>query len=217
MKRTVTAVLVGLGMLAISASHAAAVQMTGGFAIAGPFQWTNNAGVMVPLPSTATSIDFNKDGATTNTGTFNFITGNGDFTAASLGATSGVIKDFSFTGPGSVAFPLPPILIFELIGGLTFDLTSITMFSANDAAPSLTIVGAGVFHKVGFDDTPGVFNFSGQFIPGAGEATFSFSASNAAVPTVPEPGTLILLGSGLLCTGLAWKLGWTKKAAVTAA
>jgi PEP-CTERM motif len=102
----------------------------------------------------------------------------------------------SYAGPGNAAFPVPAILTFESIGGLTFDLTAITYVNADTSGQgSLTIAGVGLFHKTGFEDTADVFNFSGQNILGA-SGTFSFSASNAAA--VPEPGTLILLGSGLL-------------------
>ncbi len=56
----------------------------------------------------------------------------------------------------------------------------------------LTLKGSGILTLTGFEDTSGTWAFSGDH---AG-STFSFSASNAAA--VPEPGTLSLLGLGLM-------------------
>jgi hypothetical protein len=197
MVMTARVALLALLGWALTATAATATPLTGGFAIGGTFRWTDLTGAGgVPLAS-ATSIDFNQDGPATNSGTFFFFGGSGDF--AGLGPT-GTIRDFSYAGPGNAAFPAPAIRTFESIGGLTFDLLAITYVNADASGQgSLTIAGVGLFHKPGFEDTAGVFNFSGQNIPGA-SGTFSFSASNAAA--VPEPGTLILLGSGLLGVSL---------------
>jgi len=53
-----------------------------------------------------------------------------------------------------------------------------------------------VFNVAGFDPTPGTFTFTINQTGGA----FSFSATDSAA-AVPEPGSMILLGTGL--AGLA--------------
>jgi hypothetical protein len=83
-----------------------------------------------------------------------------------------------------------------------FDLLSIASISqppANGNSSSLGLIGSGILKKTGFDDTIATFILGAT---GAGDA-FSFSASTAAadLSSVPEPGAMILLGTGLL--GLA--------------
>ena len=79
----------------------------------------------------------------------------------------------------------------------TFTLQSFT--SVGDGPVFLNLSGTGTLTATGFDPTFGIFNLSAQQ---AGQTTFSFSASNfAAAQVVPEPGSMLLLGTGLL--GLA--------------
>jgi hypothetical protein len=66
----------------------------------------------------------------------------------------------------------------------------------------LTITGLGTFTGTGavaYDPTPGTFQFTSQYVAGQPVATLtSFSASTSAVPTVPEPASLALFGTGLV-------------------
>lgn len=79
----------------------------------------------------------------------------------------------------------------------TFTLESFNIVQRD--AIFLTLSGVGTLTATGFDPTAGVFNLSAQQ---AGATTFSFSASNFATEqVVPEPGSMLLLGTGLL--GLA--------------
>jgi hypothetical protein len=95
-----------------------------------------------------------------------------------------------------------PILNFwSFTSGLTtysFDLNSL---SVTQGGGNLLLNGVGTAHVTGLDDTLETFSLTtqnpGVSIPGDGKL-FSFSAASS---TVPEPATLLLLGSGL--TGLA--------------
>ena len=169
--------------------------------------WTNNSGTATSLVA-ATSVVFSPS-------TNNFVVGNatGDFSG--LGGHLGSIKNFTFAGAGGT-IAAPTILTFEnVVGGLTFDLTQITSvikecpdssctipsMNLSGQPSALTVSGVGVFHMTGFADTTGTFVFidGGQ----AGQS-LSFSASQGA--SVPEPATLLLLGSALLVVGaVAWK------------
>jgi hypothetical protein len=144
----------------------------------------------------ATGINFlNLDGTdTAGTGEFFVVNtyaapgGTNDF--AGLRWTTGTIRDLTFTGTGSPAYPNTPITGFEsgfVLGDLTFDLENI--FVKYRDANTLTLTGNGFFNWTGFERTGGTFEFTGTQSGGS----IAFVASQVA----PEPGSLILLGSGL--------------------
>lgn len=80
-------------------------------------------------------------------------------------------------------------------GGYQFTLTDMVIREQTDDVLGLT--GEGIMSAEGYDDTPYLWSFSADTTDGA---EFAFSETNAAVP---EPGTLSLLGLGLLGLGAA--------------
>jgi hypothetical protein len=76
----------------------------------------------------------------------------------------------------------------------SFDATGLAIIG--DSPETITMYGPGIAHITGFDDTPGIWYFSANNAGG----TASFSASTD-VRAVPEPGTMLLLGMGLVGVG----------------
>jgi len=92
--------------------------------------------------------------------------------------------------------PITPLWTFGLAGKIySFDATGLTV-SPGTTQNTITMHGPGIAHITGFTDTPGNWYFSAN---GAG-GTASFSASTD-VAAVPEPGTMLLLGMGLVGIG----------------
>jgi len=142
----------------------------------------------------ASALDFTTTGAATPgvAGAFKVDSTSGDFNV--LYGLTGAIKDFTFTGDPQAGYPTPPITGFQIVTSPVFSFDLLTVTVPVMSPNLLTLKGTGLFHLVGYADTPGVFYFSAN---DAGN-TFSFSASEAVVP---EPGTMTLLGIGLF--GLA--------------
>jgi hypothetical protein len=93
--------------------------------------------------------------------------------------------------------------MFQLIAGQGFSFYVDSMNVINHSGGFLDLRGTGVFTLNGFDPTPGVFRWqANQTSVGGIVNVFSFAGTEITT-AVPEPGSMLLLGTGLLSLGSA--------------
>src|SRR5687768_2973056 len=126
MRSIKTAVMVCALVGAVSAS-AQAAPITGSFSKGGAFFPVDGVTGLPTSLITSTGIDFATLGVASPgvAGTFVITDSVDDFALLAPVFTLGTVRDFSFTGAGSAAFPLAPIATFETTGGLTVDLLTV--------------------------------------------------------------------------------------------
>ena len=111
----------------------------------------------------------------------------------------------TFAAPWFFDMPAgPPIVSFWSVGAFTFDLQMSVIVSQGidpNGNGFVIATGTGIFHGVGFDNTPGTWSFNTQDPPAGG--VFSFSASGAVIP---EPSTTALIAVGALLAGAAFRV-----------
>lgn len=180
MLKNFTLSLVLAGAMMALAAEAQATPITGGISFSGLGATPTGGSDW----STATGVDF--------AGLAIAGSGTGSYAGVIALAT---FNDFTYD-PGLSPSPVLLWTFTDFPRIYSFDLGSLTSVvkAGSAASSSVAVNGLGTLHITGYEDTAGTFVFTGN----SSNGSFSFSASDGASASVPEPTSVFLLGTGLL-------------------